>query len=1022
VFADATEWCRCKIRVPAYVAALGCALAILGVGGGTATADPVRSAVCEHPSSTVPDLAANSESLRTPPPVFKPGVWWAWPGTPGSASVERSELHAIGQAGFGAAQIFDFGVADWGTPAWHEAVRQALLQAQQDKVCVNQRVGPSWPMASPAVSGSSSDLSSQELVYGQADLVGPSTFSGPPPGAGKTLVAVTAARRASATSTTPPLMLDPNSLTDLTSSVDRSGNLTWQVPVGNWILFGFWSKPTGQTAYNGDMPVVDHFNSRATAAALDYFDAHIFSGDVNSLNSTFGGDMFEDSLEDTVSGTDNMLWTGGFLSQFSHRRGYDLRRLLPLIFVPGLQQFSHPTGDEYADFTPAYDLPNGIGERVRHDYFDTLTDLYADEHLAPEQAWAHRHNMPFSAQVGYGQTLDVSRLATKVDVPSTEVWWGGDYGVNTPENTSLDFYRVMSSGAHISGKPRVTAETGDRIGRTYVMQPADYWEQINRLYSGGVTQISLIDVDYPDGPGSVWPGWDPFKFVTEPWTPNWPQWRDWKPLTAYMGRAQYLLEQGKPRVDLLIYRDNFTGTGVDGSQVGKGFVTGTNFAPDIAAPIWKDGAALQKAGYTYDFTDPVTLRTLGDVAGKRLSPNGPAYKALIVDPALNYVSGISGKAAQRILDHARDGLPVVLVGDLPTTGTSNASPASEDVQTASAFHDLLALPDVRHVANQSDVPAALADLQVEPSVAMSSPELVHPVHRVTAHGDYWYLWNESRSPIKLTVTLPSHGAPYRADLWTGELTPLGQYQQTPADTRIPVSLPAQGAIAIMFARGTEPPLHALSSTAADVEALGEGRFEIDSDQAGHFTTTWSNGTRSSVTLPQPAPADQIDAWHLHVDNAGPSGTQPIDVDLSQLADWRDIPALQSASGSASYTAHVSVPATWLDEHHGVKLSLGDVEGAIQVFVNNRLVSPQTLAPTGQEWPIEGLLHPGSNELRIQLDSTLINRIVGLAKSGDPAYAGFIARPTQATGLLGPVKLIPNSRTIITPPRGPAGKS
>ena len=47
------------------------------------------------------------------------------------------------------------------------------------------------------------------------------------------------------------------------------------------------------------------------------------------------------------------------------------------------------------------------GARVRHDYAETLTDLYVDEHLRPLQEWATEHGVKFRAQAAFARNEEV---------------------------------------------------------------------------------------------------------------------------------------------------------------------------------------------------------------------------------------------------------------------------------------------------------------------------------------------------------------------------------------------------------------------------------------------------------------------------------------------------------------------------------------------------------------------------------------------------------------------------------------
>ncbi|MEA2123231.1 MAG: hypothetical protein QOI80_13, partial [Solirubrobacteraceae bacterium] len=161
-------------------------------------------------------------------------------------------------------------------------------------------------------------------------------------------------------------------------------------------------------------------------------------------------------------------------------------------------------------------------------------------------------------------------------------------------------------------------------------------------------------------------------------------------------------------------------------------------------------------------------------------------------------------------------------------------------------------------------------------------------------------------------------------------------------------------------------------------------------------------------LPEPlAPA----RWQLRVDGVGPNGPEPHDLTLDTLADWRDIGELSGTSGTGTYTATVDVPARWLSRRRGVYLQLGAIGGASQSAVNGTATGPQVVPETRTD--ITRLLHPGANALRVVVATTLKNKLVAQARGGDPNAAIYLAQPaTQPYGLLGPVRLVPFSRTRV----------
>ena len=387
----------------------------------------------------------------------------------------------------------------------------------------------------------------------------------------------------------------------------------------------------------------------------------------------------------------------------------------------------------------------------------------------------------------------------------------------------------------------------------------------------------------------------------------------------------------------------------------------------------------------------------------RLFGDGPDYRALIIDNR----SSVDVAAARAILRDVDRGLPVVIVGTVPSTSDGLAGPTADDAVVQHAMRAVLASPRGVHVATEDDVPAALEQLGVEPGVRFTGGGGdLQKVHRRDGADDYWWIYNPTSAPISTTGDFAATGAPYALDLWNGSITPIAQYAQNHSRTRIPLTVPAHGTVAYAFQRGDRR-LH-VTATSADGATYGtHGSIQIDSAVGGTQTVILSDHRTQQVNLgPLPAPVD-VSSRHLHIDAIAPSGPTTYDLDLSQLGDWRDIPEIASAVGSAVYTTTVNVPSAWLGADHDVRLDLGAFAGAAHPYVNGTLVTAQT-TPGGTH-DIGALLHAGANQIEVTLDTTLNNENAHLAAAGNRAYG---TRPTPLTpapsGLLGPVTLTPIS--------------
>jgi hypothetical protein len=914
-------------------------------------------------------------------------------------------VDALAQAGFGTEQL---GI-DVSNPAVAQTnLASALAEAKTDGIHLDTNITGSQAFASPALTTATS---MQELVPAEAAVTGGSTYDAAPPYpsglvGSPSLVAVTAAQVVGQSGQT--TLLDPSTAVDLTADVGSDGVLHWTVPAGNWALFGFWQRATGQvatqnpfvspsgwnslvpTAGPGDYFLADIFSSAGVNQAMSYASSELFGSANLSAMKAEHSTLFHDSLEVQAE----MFWTGDFPEQFQERRGYSVIKFLPALWNVAESSFDPlDPADTGPIPPPAFDFTGGVGARVRYDYDETLTDLYADRYLGSFTKDAESLGLQTRVQVAYNYLgLNVTRAAEAVDVPETE---GFDFGwptafVNTvPQYGTprwryrLDAFRETAAGAHIAHHNRVTLEWGDDFA-IYQKQPLQYADEFNQAVAAGITQPFLAS--FAGVASNPWPTPSGLAAIGfgDSWSTNWPQWRDWQPLTTYIARTTTVVQEGSPRLDVAIYNDQ-----------------GLSSVHD-STPVWAD-PALGDAGYTYEFVDPVslTLPAAGAVQGQ-LFGSGPDYHALII----NNQPTMPVATAQAILRMANAGLRVVVVGQPPAASPGLLDAAQDDTEVQRDMTALLRLRNVALVSSEADAPAALARLGVVAAAQFPGAGPLMTVRRNANGREVYWVYNPTPQAITTTGSFAAYGQPTQLNLWTGSQTPVADYTaERDGRTDVPVTLAPYATTAFAFSGPQQ--VHVVATNAQEASYGPDGNILLADSHGGTYTATLSNGQHATVNLGQvPAPLD-VTNWSLNVNELTPTGTTSQNLTLNGLSDWRTIPGLQTAAGQAMYTAQVNVPASWLQANRDGLIDVGDVEGAMQLRVNGSLVTPQTTSDV--EMPVTNLLHAGTNTITVRLDTTLLNEMVALDQSGNLAYSTGPTPLTSApSGLLGPVTLTPQA--------------
>ncbi|MHC3475586.1 glycosyl hydrolase [Streptomyces sp. 7R007] len=945
--------------------------------------------------------------LADPTRAVRPRFRWWWPDGLVDPDEIAREIDQIADAGFGGVEVAgvhhsikDKSVLDtahhgWGSRPWLDGVEAALRRAVRRGLTVDLTLGPSWPVAVPGVTPDD-EAAAQELAYGKASLTGGATYRGPVPepvyaaASGVTrrrLVAVQAARVNTANSTRKETGLDADSVVDLTGAV-TDGSLTWTAPAdGTWMLISYWQRGSAQQPESGPHTsplayVVDHFSPAGTAAITGHWDSMLTPA-LKVLLRAAGGAFFEDSVELETKG---LVWTSRLPEEFEKRTGRPLLPYLPAVVLDNSNQ--------------VFAFEAQLTRQIRHDFWQTVSDLFNRNHLGALGDWAHSLDMVLRAQP-YGLQTDAIQSASILDIPE-----GESLGFK-----NLDDYRCLAGGRDMAGRRVLSCEAGAYNGTAYSTTWDRFLRTMGGAYAAGVNQTVVHGFSYATAPGVSWPGFAAFSPYNgapgygESWGPRQPTWRHMEDISGYLGRVHHVLQSGTARADVAVFRQ----TGYTATGIGASWFTATG------VPL----------GWTHQFlSGPLLDLPSATVSGGRLAPDGPAYKALFVEGDFFYSSTptLAVADARKLLKLAQAGLPVVLYGAFDQALTPGVPADGETDRLHDVLAGLLALPNVALVGDKTLIGDALTRLGVTPDVRYATSSTLLNVHRATDEADFYYFCNgkhaETVKPAvaaidhEVTVRRTRRGAtvPYVLDAWTGQATRLARYTEDGDDITLRVALQPGETLIVALARpgefGDRP--HAVASDADDVLFTDAG-LTVRAYTAGTYTTRLSNGRTRTTTLPS-VPEPIVPArWQLDVEDWYP-GSDPTRTDvvrrsltLDTLAPWSQIAELADSAGIGTYRTTVTLPSEW-SPAHGAVLELGQVSDTCRVTVNGRrLPAVDRLHPVVDAGPY---LRRGDNTVEVEVATPLINRL----RVAQPAVFGTTAR--QAHGLVGPVRLVPYAQAVV----------
>lgn len=298
----------------------------------------------------------------------------------------------------------------------------------------------------------------------------------------------------------------------------------------------------------------------------------------------------------------------------------------------------------------------------------------------------------------------------------------------------------------------------------------------------------------------------------------------------------------------------------------------------------------------------------------------------------------------------------MIIGDAPSQPQSFCTDCSQvKAQIQQTFEKIISLKTTKRIKSQSDAPAALKALGIDPSVRYSTSSNVSTIttkRRISDSESIYFIY--SSSAITETVYLKGEGYPLMMNFWTGEVIPIVAFNTAGGYTEVKLSLGENAAQAIYLGKRNPYGLSNLSKyvIATDAEVFAEsGNIFLRSGKNGTHTAKLSTGRTISVEFDDvPAPLSPT-SWTLSVEDWSPmnvnetglnssltSKNRLSSIELNTLKPWTNITGLESASGIGTYktTVDLSLRQTRKNsgESIGVFISFGDVEGSWGLKVNN----------------------------------------------------------------------------------------
>ena len=970
----------------------------------------------------------DSEQFADPSMAYRPGVRWWLPGGDIEADEMEREIDLLADNGFGYAEINPFGVSSnpdahayYLTDAYYDALEAGIAQANERGLTIDLNMGSGWNANDPSVqleeSMGNMGLGTTEFTVSQMDIDAGSPVSITVPEMivasgydvdtlvyeegieellslvvmkidAKNIDAITQGTL-SGEAADDQVLFDPESVeaVDIAAIDPDTGVVEWTPSVsGDYAVVAVYFLPTGcrpvDSANGSDGFVVDHLDSDLVA---QYMENWMGSGTrINQMLTDYPGTIrsfFNDSYEFYGDSWFNKTLFDNAKDAETNILGYDISPYLPATYQlygawPSFRARSLKSSDyfyvpsAYSESEDTYSKDADVTGRINYDYNLLVSQLFL-EGMSAFQAKSNEYGTLYRQQA-YNPPIDTIGAARYNDIPESE-------------QLKEDSLLRTASGAYLFGRDLVTAEQ-----YTLGCTPwANSWESVKNgfdlMATSGVNNFFYHGFDY-----TYFGDEDMQQQQVYGETGNqaffgiginvgeqnslWPYFSD---LNKYASRVNYLMQQGDPSIDAVLYMP-FNSSISNTSGAGK---------------------ALNDYGYNWSAINDEAIQDMvsWDAENREfvVSESGLRFKAIVLQDA-----SIPLETMQALQTLAKAGGKVVFYGSsLPNKqpGYADGEYATLDAEVAQIANSM-----VNASSSTSQVLDGSALATVLGNIAPISYEMnanVRMMRRsLSDGGELAYIRNTSSDTTTITIDVsPELTNCYWLDQNTGKI-----YLANVVNNQVTIEL--SGLTAIAFAGMPEGVEFAASELTEGVPSILDELYT--GDVAADTTISLEDFT-----------------LEVTADNFGTTGKKSISSTRtyqaeSVLGNWKldDFLGgdLKHVNATGYYTTAVTITDVSAYNNGAFILDLGAVNTIAEVIVNGR--NAGTLMYSPYKIDISEYLADGVNSIEIQVTPRTINRYLGFKNAyslttGDEQlqyqyYSTNVSSRTSYVdaGLMGPVAL------------------
>jgi hypothetical protein len=608
-----------------------------------------------------------------------------------------------------------------------------------------------------------------------------------------------------------------DSIVDVTSFVDKSGQLKWPAPAGNWTIIRFGHTSLGTMNRSAPDTGVGLECDKYSASAFEFHFNKMMENLLPSLKGLGEKGKVGLLIDSYEVGMQN--WTAGFEKEFQKRNGYDLVKYLPAVI-------GRIVGN------------TDVTEKVLWDFRRTQGTMMADNYYGKFTELCHKNNILSYIQPYDRGPMEEMQIGSRIDINVAE-FWNNISSIFQNNWTMRRTTKLSASIAHTNGQKIVAAEsyTGEPESAKWQEHPFALKALGDKMFTQGLNRITFhrfAHQPHPTAkPGMTMGPWGIHFDRTNTW---WEQGKEW---LTYISRCQYLLQEGNFVADLLYF------TGEDAGVYTK--VTRDELDPR------------PPEGYDYDLINGEVLRKAKAENGKIVLPSGMSYRLLVIPP----LSGMSFEILKKIQSLVAAGATVV--GHKPTNSLGLQSiSASNRAEFDHIVNDLWN----GKISEAGQLNQVINELSIAKDFsysAKSGDSTIVWIHRKIQDADVYFISNQRRTTEEIVCHFRITGKlAEKFDAVTGESNTLPIYEISATHTNVPLSLGPVGSAFVVFEKpSTNDSIVSVSSQNGNIVSLAENTLREKKNYAqvvDSFSITFWAKPETGIMLSTRNFMDGLEPW------------------------------------------------------------------------------------------------------------------------------------------------------------------